>query len=99
MPEAELTLMAELTFLEPAGSELLDALGQVVKTTRAEQGCLDYTAHVHAEDPRRVLFHERWTDQGALDRHWASDHLASFREYVAPRLAAPPVLTFWRRLG
>lgn len=99
MPDAELTLKAELTFLEPAGSELLAALEAVVKHTRAEPGCLGYAAHLHADDPRRVLFLERWADQAALDRHWASEHLAAFREFVAPRLAAVPELTFWRRLG
>ncbi len=99
MPDAELTLMAELTFLEPAGSELLAALATVVERTRAESGCLGYTAHLHADDPRRVLFLERWAGQAALDRHWASEHLAAFREFVTPRLAAAPTLTFWRSLG
>lgn len=99
MSKTELVLFAELTFLEPAGSELLAALADVMKHTRAEEGCLEYTAHLHAEDQRRVLFHERWADQGCLDRHWASEHLAAFREFVTPRLAAPTTLSFWRKLG
>lgn len=99
MPNAEVTLTAELTFKNPLELADLAALQAVVETTRAEPGCLDYTAHAHADDPCRVLIHERWADQGALDRHWAAEHLAVFREHVATRLASVPTLTFWRRLG
>lgn len=99
MPSAEVTLLAELTFKTPLELADLAALETVVEQTRAEQGCLGYAAHVHAEDPCRVLFQERWEDQGALDRHWASEHLATFREHAASRLAVAPTLTFWRRLG
>lgn len=96
--ETEVTLLAALAFAEPVDAPVLAALDAVVAETRREPGCLDYAAHVHAEDPRRVLFYERWADQGALDRHWASEHLAVFREFAAPRLSVPTELGFWRRL-
>lgn len=99
MPEGEVTLLAEMVFKSPLEPADMSALEAVVEATRAEPGCRAYAAHVHADDPRRVLFHERWADQGALDRHWASKHLRIFREHVTDRVAAPPTLTFWRRLG
>lgn len=99
MPDPKsLTLLAELAFAEPVAETELLALAAVVSATRQEPGCREYFAHVHAEDPRRVLFYERWQDQAALDAHNASAHLAAFRAVVGPRLAAPPELGFWRRL-
>lgn len=100
MPHAaEVTLLAALAFVDPPDAGALAALEAVVEATRREPGCLDYAAHLDPADPRRVLFYERWADQAALDRHWASEHLAAFREFAAPRLCAPAELSFWRRLG
>ena len=92
-------LLAELAFAEPVAETELLALAALVSATRQEPGCLEYIAHVHVENPRRVLFYERWQDQAALDAHNASAHLAEFRAVVGPRLAAPPQLGFWKRLG
>ncbi|MDP3428297.1 MAG: putative quinol monooxygenase [Humidesulfovibrio sp.] len=93
-----ITLLAELALAEPVAQTELVALAAVVGATRQEPGCLMYVAHVHAEDPKRVLFYERWQDQAALDAHNATAHLASFRAVVGPRLAAPSQLGFWKHL-
>lgn len=97
-PEA-LTLLAALTFAQPVDAEVLAALDAVMVATRQESGCVDYAAHVHAEDARRVVFYERWQNQAAFEAHSASAHLAAFRAVVGPRLAGAPELTFWKRLG
>lgn len=95
----EITLVAALTFAEPVAGTVLEALAAVMAATRREPGCVQYNAHVHAGDPRRVLFYERWRDRAALDAHNASAHLAAFRATVAPLLACAPDLGFWKRLG
>ena len=99
MPERNsITLIAALTFAEPVAELELSVLAAVVLATRSEPGCLEYVAHVHATDPRRVLFYERWQDQTALDAHNRTGHLAAFRAAVGPRLAGPSDLSFWKRL-
>lgn len=99
MPEQNsVILLAELAFSKPVDEAVQSALDAVAAATRQEPGCLEYAAHLHAEDPRRVLFYERWKDQSALDAHNGSAHLAAFRAAVGPRLACAPVLGFWRRL-
>ncbi|MDO9630321.1 MAG: putative quinol monooxygenase [Humidesulfovibrio sp.] len=100
MPEQNsITLLAELTFAEPLAGPELAALAAVVGATRTEPGCLEYVAHTSATDPHKVLFYERWQDQGALDAHNQTAHLAAFRAAVGPRLAAPTTLGFWKRLA
>ncbi|MDE2463118.1 MAG: antibiotic biosynthesis monooxygenase [Alphaproteobacteria bacterium] len=51
----------------------------MVERSRAEKGCLGYA---YAEDVLEAgLIHvsEVWADQAALDRHFASAHLAAWR--------------------
>ncbi|MDR0259858.1 MAG: antibiotic biosynthesis monooxygenase [Comamonas sp.] len=51
----------------------------MVQASRAEAGCLEYG---YAEDlfvPGLIHVKERWTDQAALDAHFASAHIQAWR--------------------
>lgn len=55
------------------------AMKRMADTSRSEAGCVEY---VYAEDVfERGLIHvkEMWTDQAALDRHFATPHIAEWR--------------------
>ncbi|MDR3641070.1 MAG: antibiotic biosynthesis monooxygenase [Humidesulfovibrio sp.] len=93
-----ITLLAVLSFRESVDDAVLEALAALVAAVRQEPGCLAYAAHVHAEDPKRVLFYERWQDKDALEVHSAAAALATFREDMGPRIAGPSELNFWKRL-
>lgn len=95
----EITLLAEITFAAPVDETVLGALQMLMTAVRQEPGCVEYAAHVHATDPRRIVFYERWADQKALDVHGAAPALAAWRATVGHRLAGDPKLTFWTRLG
>ena len=43
----------------------------LMRTSRAEQGCLEYTFSADPLDPGRVLLYERWASQEDLDAHLA----------------------------
>ena len=45
---------------------------EAMKTTRAENGCLEYAMTADPVDPSRVLLFERWADQAAFDAHMAA---------------------------
>ena len=72
--------------LPPENLELArPAMRAMAEASRAEAGCLEY---VYAEDvfvPGLIHVKERWTDQAALDAHFASAHIKVWR-------AAWPVL-------
>ncbi len=42
-----------------------------MRSSRAEQGCLEYTFSADPLDPGRVLLYERWASQKDLDAHLA----------------------------
>jgi quinol monooxygenase YgiN len=52
---------------------------RMVEASRSEHGCVEYS---YAEDvlaPGLVHVKEQWTDQDALNRHFASAHIAEWR--------------------
>lgn len=54
-------------------------MARMISASRAEDGCEEYS---YAEDVlERGLIHvkELWRDQSALDRHFASEHIAAWR--------------------
>ena len=42
---------------------------EMMRVSRAEPGCLEYTFCADPLDSGRVVLFERWTDQDALDAH------------------------------
>ena len=61
----------------------MDAARPIMKrmadATREEKGCVDYVYAEDVFDPGLIHVKELWTDQGALDRHFASTHIAEWR--------------------
>ena len=45
---------------------------ELIRASRAEEGCLEYTFAADPIDPSRVVLFERWESQGALDAHIAA---------------------------
>ena len=72
--------------------ELLRLALEHVHRSRAESGCLAHDVHVHAEDPMRLVFLERWADLEALRAHFAVPASTSFVEAVTALASEPPVL-------
>lgn len=75
------------------------ALDDLVAATRAEDGCLEYSAHIRPDSPGEAFIFERWRDKAALDAHAASAHLAAFRTNMAEHFARPTDVTLWSRMG
>lgn len=64
-------------------AENLDAARPIMKrmadASRAEEGCVEYGYAEDVFEPGLIHVKERWTDQGVLDRHFASAHIAEWR--------------------
>ncbi len=63
------------------------AMVTMVRASRAEDGCLDYTFARDLADPNVMVIFERWRDRAALDAHAGSSHMAEWRTFMA---ANPP---------
>lgn len=52
---------------------------RMVEASRAEQGCVEYSYAQDVLDPGLIHVKELWTDREALDRHFATAHIAQWR--------------------
>jgi quinol monooxygenase YgiN len=64
-------------------AENMDAARPIMKrmadASRSEEGCVEYGYAEDVFDPGLIHVKEMWTDQGVLDRHFASTHIAEWR--------------------
>jgi len=74
--------------------ELIGVAQAVAQASREEQGCLGYRFYEDTEQPNEFVFVEEWADQQALERHFATEHIAAFMAAVPATLAAPPAVKF-----
>ena len=57
--------------------------------TRREVGCRAYRFSADLADPTLVYVHEEWESAEALERHFATPHMAEFRRQLPGIVAAP----------
>lgn len=63
---------ADLTHVKGAALEL-------ARQSISETGCLRYDVYQSRKDPVRLIIHELWADDTAIERHRGSRHLAEFK--------------------
>ena len=63
------------------------AMIEMVRASRAEDGCYDYAFAQDLADPDTLVLFERWRDREALAAHGQSAHMAEFQKVMA---ANPP---------
>ncbi|MBY6014497.1 antibiotic biosynthesis monooxygenase [Qipengyuania gaetbuli] len=73
---------------KPMDAATRKAMVEMVRASRAEDGCLDYAFAEDLADPDTLILFERWRDRDALAAHGQSAHMAEFRGVMA---ANPPV--------
>ncbi len=52
---------------------------RMADASRAEEGCVEYGYAEDVFEPGLIHVKEMWTDQGVLDQHFASTHIAEWR--------------------
>ena len=71
--------------LEPTErDEFLASRVDMMRASRAEPGCIEYTFSADPVDPRRVVLFERWESQDELDAHLANLGVRDSPRGVAP---------------
>ena len=68
---------------EDAFDRARDAMAQMVQATRREDGCIRYAYARDVLDPQVMHISEAWRDREALKAHFATPHMAKWRETVA----------------
>jgi len=56
---------------------------EMMYASRKEDGCIQYNFYAHIDVPGRFHVYEEWASQEALDAHFASEHMAEWREKLS----------------
>ena len=85
-----IVLVVEIQTSADTIAALTDAIVEMQRASRREDGCHDYTFCVALDDPSKLRVNECWEDEAALKRHFATPHMAAFNQAAA---AAGPLQT------
>lgn len=66
-----------------------------VRRSRTEPGCLQHGVSRDAEDPRRLVFLEKWVDLDAVRTHFGVEASRAFARRTAELSVEPPTLEIW----
>jgi quinol monooxygenase YgiN len=67
--------------LHPNDAVAMKALASAMQTaTQQESGCLQYVFGTELAHPERIQLSEVWRDRSALDAHFQTPHMATFRQ-------------------
>lgn len=74
----ELVIIARFHVREGAEAAAIEALGENIGPTRAEEGCLGIQMFQSIRDARLFHIHSRWKDEAAFERHAEEPHTVRF---------------------
>ena len=74
-------IVAGTVRIDPSKREATrEAMDKVIKASRAEAGCIEYSYAIDVLDPHVVHVFEVWRDKEALQLHFKMPHLSDWRE-------------------
>jgi len=75
--------------------DALVRIGQAVAAaSRTETGCISYRLYEDTELENEFVFVEEWESKQALERHFATSHIAEFMQAIPAAVVAPPDVKF-----
>jgi quinol monooxygenase YgiN len=80
-------------------AQVKQELQNLLAPTRREKGCLNYDMHQSTLDSSLFLFHENWTSEDDLQRHFEAPHIKQWLKQAEALLAEPMELTLWHKVG
>jgi quinol monooxygenase YgiN len=75
--------------------DALVRIGQAVAAaSRKETGCISYRLYEDTELANEFVFVEEWESSEALQRHFATAHIAEFMRAIPATIVGPPDVKF-----
>ncbi|MGB3484734.1 MAG: putative quinol monooxygenase [Mycobacterium sp.] len=75
--------------------EAEEFLADLLDETHNEDGCLLYALNRGLEDPRRLVYVERWENRPLLDKHLNSAHIQTALSRVGEFFSATPDIVYY----
>ncbi|MCK9298291.1 MAG: antibiotic biosynthesis monooxygenase [Methanoculleus sp.] len=94
-----ITIIARCSARAGRAEELVQLAGNLVDSSRKEEGNVSYDFYADIADPAKFTFIEVWKDQAAIDFHNATPHFQGFVEKAGPLFAGPLDVALYRKLS
>lgn len=88
-PHTEVVLMPVFVAKPECVAEFEQAMLVLQAASRADEGCIDYTAYADLDDRNRFVLYEKWTTGEALRAHNEQPHVRDFVAVVDHLLVQP----------
>ncbi len=75
-------------------ADLIRIAQTVARASRAEKGCSSYRIYQDTELENEFVFVEEWESEEALQRHFATPHIAEFMRAIPTVIVAAPDVRF-----
>ena len=100
LQKADKELVCVAQFIAKAGSEdeLLQELHSLIRPTTKEKGCIRYELNQGTDNPRQIVFVEKFASREAFDSHCGMPYIKTFFADVAPRLVESQVVTLYKQV-
>ena len=95
----ELTVIAYVTAKAGHQNQVREALLDLVRKTRREQGSVNYDLHQSQENTSEFAIYENWHKAADLDAHAKSIHLQAFIKTVGHLLERPAEIRKWKMVS
>ena len=70
--------------------EFIELSNRMIEKSNAEKDCLSYQLYKSINNQKEFIFHEKYRNEEALEKHNSSEHFKFFINSVMPLLAEEP---------
>ena len=91
-----LIVLGSVTVADAKLEEALQCSQDHVARSKAEPGCIEHGVYQDPQQPGRLVFVEKWTDEAALQRHFAVPESVAFVEALGKMATVAPALSIYR---
>jgi quinol monooxygenase YgiN len=82
---AQIVITGWIDYEPTERADVLKQFSEVARISRKESGCIDYAVSADPDDERRVRVFEHWVSDAALDAHFKTRHVTTFRAAIADK--------------
>ena len=95
---SEVVVVASFVTHPGKEAEAEQFLTDLLAPTHAEDGCLLYAVHRGLDDPRRLVYVERWESRPLLDKHHDSEHIQTALTRVGEFFSEAPDIVYYEAI-
>jgi quinol monooxygenase YgiN len=91
-----ITIIAKSIVKEGMKLKFLEKATELIKSSRAEEGCLSYNLYEDINDSKIMTFIEEWIDEKAIQIHNNSEHFTRIVPELAKLRESKPELNLYK---